>query len=89
MEGYYHKGILAGNEWVYTNPFAPACLNDDELAVATCLANMTEYVQGGPSFYSLAEAAQDHYLGLMVAQAVASGQSISTTSQLWGTQAIG
>jgi predicted dehydrogenase len=88
LEGYYHTGILAGDEWVYRNPFIPARLNDDELAVATCLANMTDYVQGGPSFYSLAEAAQDHYLGLMVAEAVASGESISTTSQPWGTQAI-
>ncbi len=85
LEGYYHKGILVGDEWVYRNPFAPARLNDDEIAVATCLAKMADYAQGGPAFYSLAEAAQDHYLGLMVEQALASGGSTRTTSQIWGS----
>lgn len=83
MEGYYHKGILAGDEWIYQNPFIPASLSDDEIAVATCLAKMTEYAQGGPSFYSLAEASQDHYLGLMIEEAVNSGDMIRTTSQSW------
>lgn len=85
MEGYYHRGILAGEEWVYRNPFAPASLSDEEIAVATCLAKMAEYAQGGPSFYSLAEAAQDHYLGLMVAQAVAQGTPVRTTFQTWAS----
>ncbi|MDB5085906.1 MAG: hypothetical protein JWN30_2792, partial [Bacilli bacterium] len=40
-------------------------------------------VNGGPSFYSLAEAAQDHYLALMMDQAVKSGESITTTLPLW------
>lgn len=82
-EDYYHKGILVGAEWVYKNPFPQARLNDDEIAVATCLAKMTEYVQGGPSFYGVAEAAQDHYLGIMINEAVASGQMVQTTSQDW------
>lgn len=75
-----------GDEWLYQNPFAPVSLSDEEIAVATCLVKMTEYARGGPSFYSLAEAAQDHYLGLTVAQAVASGQAVSTSSQVWATE---
>ncbi len=83
LEGYFHKGILLGDDWVYRNPFAPARLNDDEIAVATSLADMAAYVQGGPPVYSLAEAAQDHYLGLMVHQAIESGQPMRTTRQIW------
>ncbi len=83
LEGYYHKGILAGNEWVYTNPFAPGHLSDDEIAIASCLAKMDQYVAGGPDFYSLAEASQDHYVNLMIEQALTSSQAVSTTRQLW------
>lgn len=83
LEGYYHKGILAGNEWVYKNPFAPGHLSDDEIAIASCLVKMDRYVAGGPDFYSLAEASQDQYLNLMIEHALTSSQAISTTQQPW------
>ncbi len=83
LEGYYHKGILAGNEWIYKNPFVPARLSDDEIAIASCMVGMDQYIDGGPDMYSLAEAAQDHYLGLMIEQAVASGQAVRATVQPW------
>ena len=85
MEGYFHSGILLGDEWVYRNPFVPARLNDEEIAIATCLGKMAEYVAGGPAFYSLGEAAQDTYLGLMVERAIEVGGPIETTSQPWST----
>jgi predicted dehydrogenase len=83
LEGYYHKGILAGNEWVYTNPLAPARLSDDEIAIAHCLSKMGDYLEGGPELYSLAEAAQDHYFNLIIKQALTSSQPITTTTQPW------
>ncbi len=83
LEGYYHKGILAGQEWLYHNPLAPARLADDEIAVGTCLLHMDRYVSGGSGFYSLPEAAQDHYLGLSIDAAVKSGVPVSTTTQSW------
>lgn len=85
IEGYYHKGFLAGNEWVYKNPFMPARLSDEEIAVASCLVGMDAYVDGGPDIYSLAEAAQDHYLNLLIGQALSSGQTVTTTPQPWAT----
>ncbi|MBU3112749.1 Gfo/Idh/MocA family protein [Clostridium lacusfryxellense] len=84
LEGYYHKGILAGEEWIYENPFVPARFTDDEIAVATCLNKMACYVNGGPSFYSLAEASQDHYLSLMFIKSLKDNKSVSTQSQPWG-----
>jgi predicted dehydrogenase len=83
LEGFYHKGFLAGSEWVYQNPFAPARLNDDEIAIATCLDKMAEYVAGGPDFYSVAEAAQDHYVSLMTQRALTSQETVHTIVQPW------
>lgn len=84
LEGYYHKGFLAGDEWVYVNPFAPARLADDEIAVAACLAGMAEYVRGGAEVYPLAQAAQDRYLDILIAEAIETKRPIKSSPQLWG-----
>ncbi len=78
LEGYYHQGIVAGSDWIYRNPFVPARLTDDEIAIATCLQKMSAYVRGGPSFCGLPEASQDHYLSLMIDEAVRSGEAVTT-----------
>ncbi len=83
LEGHYHKGILAGDRWIYHNPLAPGRLSDDEIAIGTCLDMMARYVEVGESFYGLAEASQDQYLSLMVERAVASGDAVTTTTQPW------
>ncbi|SEO13045.1 Gfo/Idh/MocA family protein [Paenibacillus sp. OV219] len=83
LEGFYHKGIIAGEEWVYRNPFVPGRLSDDEIAIATCLAKMAEYAAGGPDFYSLAEASQDHYISLMMNESLRTGEPVQTETQVW------
>ena len=83
LEGYYHKGYSAGVEDWYRNPFVPARLSDDEIAIATCLESMKRYLETGKSFYSLAEASQDHYLSLMIEEAARSGRTLESTSQVW------
>ncbi len=83
LEGHHHAGITAGEAWVYRNPFAPARLSDDEVAVATCLARMAEYVDGGPGFCSLAEGAWDHELTLRMGQALASGEEVRVSGSAW------
>lgn len=83
LEGHYLKGIEAGGRWVYRIPFVPARLSDEEIAIATVLAKMGDYVAGGPDVYSLAEACQDRYLDIMIAQAVEVGQPVKTETQPW------
>ena len=85
LEGFYLKGILGGNEWLYQNPFVPSRLSDDEIAIASCLDHMAHYVEGGPEFYSLAEASQDHYLSMIIDQAVAKCEPITASLQPWAT----
>ena len=58
------------------NPFVPGRLTDDEIAIATSLVKMGEYAAGGPSFYSLAEASQDHYLSMLMERSIAEGRTI-------------
>lgn len=84
-EGYYLKGILFGDRWVYENPFAPARLYDDEIAIASCLLKMADYTRGGASFYSLAEASQDHYLGMMIEKAIQTGETMIARPQIWAS----
>lgn len=83
LEGYFLQGILAGEGWVYRNPFIPARLSDEEIAIASCLEKMDDYLKGGPSFYSLAEASQDLYLALMMEKAVQDGTRVRTEIQPW------
>jgi predicted dehydrogenase len=83
LEGLYLKGIVAGDQWVYRNPFAPGRLTDDEIAIATCVAGMAAYVEGGPEVYPLAEACQDRYLDMLIAQAAESGKVVESSTQSW------
>jgi Oxidoreductase family, NAD-binding Rossmann fold len=83
LEGYYHKGYSAGIEDWYQNPYAPGRLSDDEIAIATCLGSMRRYLETGESFYSLAEASQDHYLSLMMDEATRSGRILESSYQVW------
>jgi hypothetical protein len=55
-EGLWHRGILAGSEWIYRNPFPEVSLSDDEIAVATSLLRMGETLRDGKPVYSFAEA---------------------------------
>ncbi len=86
LEGYYHKGYTAGIRRWYENPFMPGRLSDDEIAIATCLQSMSHYIDTGESFYSLAEASQDHYLSILIGEAVKSGQMLESSAQVWSRQ---
>ncbi|QGQ99260.1 gfo/Idh/MocA family oxidoreductase [Paenibacillus psychroresistens] len=83
LEGFYLKGILCGEHYVYHNPYIPGRLTDDEIAIATCLERMEQYVSGGPGFYSLAEASQDHYLTHMLNKALETKEPVRTSRQVW------
>jgi hypothetical protein len=83
LEGYHHKGYTAGGAWWYQNSFAPARLSDDEIAIATCLESMARYLETGSSFYGLAEASQDHYLGILIDRAAKTSNALESSNQIW------
>ncbi len=83
LEGLYLKGLTAHGEWLYQNPFVPARLSDDEIACAACLQGMARFIETGDDFYSLAEAMQDRYLDILMAEAAISGEAIKAEMQPW------
>lgn len=82
-EGYYLQGVICGEQWLYENPFIPARLYDDEIAIASCLCRMADYAAGGPGFYGLEEASQDTYLGIMIGKAIQTGETVRAEQQCW------
>jgi len=83
LEGLFLRGLLFGEEWAFSNPFIPARLNDDEIAIALMLIGMRTKIAGGPDIYSLAEASQDQYLALLMQQAEQTGLAVRSTPQVW------
>jgi hypothetical protein len=79
-----HLGIMLGEQFIYKSPFKNARLNDDEIAVATCMLLMGEYLTTGQEFYSLQDALQDMYLSLMMDKALnRPNQEFRTTTRTW------
>lgn len=83
LEGHFLRGLTTGGRYVYRNPLAPARLTDDEIAVGTVLLKMNEYVRTGAAFYGLADANQDHYLGLLIHESERTGRPVRSTAQAW------
>jgi hypothetical protein len=83
LGGYSLRGISLGERWVYRNPFPGARLSDDEIAIATSMEHMGRYAKGGPPFYGLPEASQDHYLSLCLHEAATTGGAVRTEPQPW------
>lgn len=78
-----HKRMMFLDRAAYENPFYPARMNDDEIAVASCLYRMKEYTETGKDFYPLREALQDTYLSFLLEKAEESGRDIRSENQLW------
>lgn len=83
LEGMFLRGLQLGAEWVFENPFLPARLSDDEIAIASTLVGMRDHIAGGPDVYSLAEASQDLSFALAMKEAAASGAPVRTRPRAW------
>jgi hypothetical protein len=84
LGGMFLERIALHDEAVYENRFVPARLNDDELAIAETMYRMARFVETGEGFYGLAEASHDHYLALLIAEAVQSGAEVVSQRMPWG-----
>ena len=84
LEGLYLRGVRGGDHgWYYQNPFLPARMFDDEIAVATCMDRMNNYLETGEEFYPLREELMDLYLTLMMAKAADEDRAIEVPQQPW------
>lgn len=86
IQGWAHRGLRLGERELYRNPLGNARLNDDEIAVATCLLRMKRYLDTGEPFYALQEALEDTYISLMMERAIAeTGTIVASTPRPWSS----
>ncbi len=83
LEGFSLRGIMAGDQWLYENPYYPMRLADDEIAVACCMDGMAAFLAGEKPFYALREALQDQYISLLIQQSIQEGRPIQAEKQPW------
>ncbi|MBV8815756.1 MAG: Gfo/Idh/MocA family oxidoreductase [Verrucomicrobia bacterium] len=83
LEGHYLQTISGGSEVLYRNPFPGRRWNDDEIAVATSLSGMMQYIETGEPIYSVAQACHDRYLDLLIEEAVNTGKEVAGEKQPW------
>lgn len=65
LDGMCLDSISGNGQIWYQNPFGKSRLSDEEIAIATCLVKMKEYVETGKEFYSLEAAALDTKTALL------------------------
>lgn len=75
---------------VFRNPYRGVSLSDDDIAVATLLERTGDWVRGdGPPPYPLAEACQDHLIGLAIDESAERAEPVTTTHEPWAGQKSG
>ena len=82
-EGLHFRGYQLDGGWLDRNELAPARLAEDEIGIARALLGMLAHVRGGAPVYDLADAAQDHHLGLLIREAVATGEPVRSQRMPW------
>jgi predicted dehydrogenase len=76
--------ITLGDRVLFRNPFPGRRLNDEEIAIATLLRQMADWVRGdGPPPYPLADGAHDHLLALAIEEAAAGDRTVSVPAPPW------
>ena len=82
--GYDTEHISLGAEVLYRNPYPGRRWMDEEIAMATLLERMADWVRGeGPEPYPLAEGAQDSRIALAIEEAADRDTTVTTTREAW------
>lgn len=77
------ESIAFAGKAFYRNPFPTNVLPEDETAIAGLLIGMKKYIATGEELYPLADAMQDAYLTSLLKEAVATGETVMSQSQVW------
>jgi predicted dehydrogenase len=82
--GYDTEHISLGSEVLYRNPYPGRRWMDDEIAMATLLERMANWVRGaGPEPYPLAEGTQDQQVALAIEESAETDSTVITSSEAW------
>jgi len=83
LDGFYLKGIQAGENWLYINEFEGAKLTDEEIAMARVMVGMKNYIETGVDIYSLANGCHDHYLNLLAQESISQQKMNHSEEMPW------
>jgi predicted dehydrogenase len=84
LDGYDTDQLSFDGMTIWSNPFRGARFADEEIAIATLLTGMADWVRGeGPAPYPLADACQDHLIGCAIESSAASGVTVRTKTEAW------
>lgn len=71
---------------IYRNPWVGSRLSEDDIAVASLIDAMGQWVRGlGPEPYPLAQACQDHLIGLAIEESARKGKEIRVVASPWAS----
>lgn len=73
LDGFDTDHITFGSDVLYRNPYQGQRWNDEEIAIATLLADTAAWVGGGTEPYPLADGIHDHRVALAIDDAVQHG----------------
>ena len=77
--GYDTEHISLGSEVLYRNPYPGRRWMDDEIAMATLLERMADWVRGeGPGALSAGRGAQDQQVALAIEESADSDTTVTT-----------
>jgi len=82
--GYDTEHITFGDEALYRNPYPGRRWMDEEIAVATLLERMADWVHGnGPEPYPLADGIQDQQVALAITESADHDTTVTTSREAW------
>lgn len=84
LEGNELVSVSFEGRLVYRNPWVGTRLSEDDIAVASFLEEMGRWVRSeGPAPYPLADACQDHLLGLAIEESARTSADVRVTKENW------
>jgi predicted dehydrogenase len=85
LDGHDTEHLSFEGAVVYRNPFLGLRLMDEEIAIASVLTATGAWARDeGPAPYPLAQACQDHLVGLAIEESAKKGTAVETTIEPWG-----
>lgn len=86
LDGFDTDHITVGGDVLYRNPYQGQRWNDEEIAIATLLADTAAWATGdGPEPYPLADGSHDHRIALAIEEAADRGVVVQVGDEPWGT----
>ena len=86
LDGFDTDHITFGGDVLYRNPYQGQRWNDEEIAIATLLADTAAWAAGeGPEPYPLADGCHDHRVALAIEEAADRDVTVQVGDEPWGT----